>query len=122
MKTKGLYVVLSLYSLTRWFTEYFEDNYDLFDANVLYFIFDGTIICTVGGFLYGNSKKDYVAKASLFLMVALGLSQAASFLSSYYYNQYIECYLPIFVVAVTLLEIYRFIDRKFIEITEDNTE
>lgn len=110
MKDKGLYVILSLYSLTRWGTEYFEDNYDLFDANVLYFIFDGTIIGLIGLFLYLNSNRDYISKACLFLMVSLGALQAVSYLNQFLYNEYIH-YLPLVVIGVTILEGYKAIKK-----------
>jgi len=112
MKSKGLYVILSLYSLTRSFTEYFEDNYELFDANILYFVFDGAIIALIGLFLYLHSAKDLAAKASLFLMISLGVAQAFSFIYSHFYNEYIH-YLPILIVGVTLLELYKL--RDYIE-------
>ena len=114
MKSKGLYIILSLYSISRWGTEYFEDNYDLFDANILYFICDGLIIGLIGLFLYLNSDKDYVSKACLFLMVSLGLLQAYSYLNQYVYLNYID-YLPLFVAGVTVLEIYKNKD-KFIKL------
>ncbi len=110
MKSKGLYIILSLYSLTRWGTEYFEDNYSWFDANILYFIFDGLIIGLIGLFLYLSSDKDYVSKACLFLMVSLGLLQATSYLNQYLYIYYID-YLPWVISGVTVLEIYKNKDK-----------
>lgn len=107
MKAKGLYIILSLYSFTRWFTDYFEDNYShLFDANILYFMFDGGIICCIGLFLYLSSDKDYAAKCSLSLIVLLGILQAYSYFNKYIYNEY-TYYLPAIVAGVTLLEIYK---------------
>ncbi len=110
MKDKGLYIILSLYSLTRWGTEYFEDNYDLFDANILYFIFDGAIICLVGLFLYLNSKKDYVSIACLSLIVSLGVMQAVSYFNQFLYNEYIH-YLPVIIAGVTAVEIYKAVKK-----------
>lgn len=111
MKDKGLYIILTLYSLTRWFTEYFEDNYDLFDANILYFMFDGAIICCIGVFLYAHSKKDLLAKFCLFLMVFLGMSQAVSFYHNYLYTEYLN-YSPWVIAGITAIEIYRYADKK----------
>lgn len=107
MKAKGLYIILSLYSLTRWFTAYFERNYSsMFDANILYFVFDGCIICCIGMFLYASSSKDYASKGSLFLMLSLGVAQSVSFINNHRYNEYID-YLPILVAGVTALEVYK---------------
>ena len=110
MKHKGPYIVLSLYSFTRWFTEFFEDNFDLFDANILYFIFDGAIICCIGLFLYANSEKDYVSKISLGLMSLMGVLQAVNFLNSYYYGRYIH-YSPVIIGGITVLEVYKKKDK-----------
>lgn len=112
MKDKGLYIILTLYSLTRWFTEYFEDNYDnTFDANILYFMFDGAIICCIGLFLYANSKKDLLAKLCLFLLVFMGISQAVNFFYSYFYTEYLT-YSPWIVAGIAAIEAYRYLDKK----------
>ena len=111
MKDKGLYIVLTLYSLTRWFAEYFDDNYDMFDANILYFMFDGFIICCIGLFLYANSKKDLLAKLCLFLLVFMGISQSVSFFYSYFYTEYLN-YSPWVVAGIAVIEVCRYLTKE----------
>ena len=111
MKASGLYIILSLYSISRWGTEYFASNYDWFDANILYFVCDGAIISLIGFFLYLNSNRDYVSKACLALMVMLGGCQGISFIYSHFYNKYI-LYLPVIVIMIAALEAYKFVSKK----------
>lgn len=106
MKKKGLYIILSLYCTTRWLTEWFANNLNWFDANILYFVFDGLIICCIAFFLYGSSNKDYISKLSLFVMLSLGIMQCISFVYSMFYCQYIY-YLPVIIAFLTALEIYK---------------
>lgn len=116
MKDKGLYIIVSLYSLTRWFTEYFKDNKEWFldnvpcsnfRANVLYFTFDGLIICLIGWFLYLHSIGDYTSKAWLFFMVFMGISQGVSYINQQLYNEYLD-YLPLLLAGVLAVEAFKF--------------
>jgi hypothetical protein len=120
VKGKELYIVISLYSATRWLTEYYADSegwlidnapYLVFDANILYFVFDGFIIGFIGWALYTYSNKDYISKICLSLMVVMGIAQAISYMYQYMYNSYI-IYLPLLVMVVTVLEAYKFIAKK----------
>lgn len=114
MKDKGLYIVLYCYSATRWIADHYG-------SDTFYYIADGAIIGLIGLFLFLNSRKDFASIASFVLMLVLASGQIISESHAYLYNEYIR-FLPYFIAAVTLLELYRFASRKLNELIEDNKE
>lgn len=99
MKKKGLYIVITCYSSTRWIA-------DVYDSDTFYYIADGCIIGLIGIFLFLNSDKSIASVVSFCLMLVLAVSQMFNESHAYLYNEYIR-HLPLLVAGVTLLEVYK---------------
>ena len=89
-----------------------------YNSDSLYYIMDAVLIGCVGGYMYYYSEKNIVSNLSLILILLLAINQIINVFYMLYQIVSYNNYLPYFMVAVILLDIYVFLDKKIKKLLE----
>jgi hypothetical protein len=89
-----------------------------YNSDSLYYIMDAVLIGIVGYYMYYYSEKNIVSNLSLILILLLAINQIINVFYMLYQTVSYNKYLPYFMVAVILLDIYVFLDKKIKKLLE----